>query len=67
MTPYALQIHAPGGKNRTVYQFHDIERNAPQILEEDFFPRPAPPCWEGVIVEPFALWVGPAAESAPLR
>ena len=67
MTPYALQIYAPGGKNRTVYQFHNIAVNDPLAFLKKTFHVLTPPFWKKVVEEPSAPRVGQAAESAGRR
>jgi hypothetical protein len=52
MKPYALQIHASDGQNRTVYQFHDVQRNDARLLGEDHFRWPTPPGWKRIVEEP---------------
>jgi TIGR03009 family protein len=51
MTPYALQIHAPNGQNRTVYQFRNIVVNDPlAVLKNPFHPL-TPPFWKKRVEE----------------
>ncbi len=66
MTPYALQIYAPNGQNRTVYQFHHIVVNDPlQIFKNHFHPL-TPPFWKKIVEPAPTTQVGrrPAAPGA---
>lgn len=49
MAPHALQIYAPNGQNRTVYQFHDIVINDPLFfLKGNPFHPLTPPFWKKI-------------------
>jgi TIGR03009 family protein len=52
MTPYALQIDAPNGQNRTVYQFRDIVVNDPLDFLKNPFHVLTPPFWKKIVEEP---------------
>ncbi|KKL94414.1 hypothetical protein LCGC14_1864970, partial [marine sediment metagenome] len=53
MMPFALQIHAPNGKNRTVYQFRDIVTNDPfGFLKGNPFKPFTPLGWTRVVEQP---------------
>jgi TIGR03009 family protein len=59
MTPYALQIHAPNGQNRTVYQFKGVVVNDPLgFLKGNPFHPVTPPLWTKVVEEAPAAQVG---------
>lgn len=64
MTPFALELVEPNGKNRTVFRFQDVKINAKNILdplglfEESWVKPRTPPGWTRVVKEL------PAAESA---
>ena len=52
MTPYALQILAPNGKNHTTYQFYDIVTNDPLgFLKGDPFHARTPLGWKKIVEE----------------
>ncbi|MCS7237683.1 MAG: TIGR03009 domain-containing protein [Thermoguttaceae bacterium] len=64
MTPFALELVEPNGKNRTVFRFQDMKINAKNILdplglfEESWVKPRTPPGWSRVVKEL------PAAEAA---
>lgn len=52
MTPHALQIYLPNGKNRTVYQFSNIVINNPlRFFKGDPFHALTPPFWKKIVEE----------------
>ncbi len=57
MTPFALELIEPNGKNRTVFRFQDVKINARNILDplglfEESWLRPrTPPGWTRVVRE----------------
>jgi len=59
MSPFALQIFAPNGKNHTVYQFENIVRNDPlRILKGNPFQASTPFGWQKTVEAPRAPQVG---------
>jgi TIGR03009 family protein len=64
MTPFALELVEPNGKNRTVFRFQDVKINARSLLDplglfEESWLRPrTPPGWTRIVREP------PAAQAA---
>ncbi len=64
MTPFALELVDPNGKNRTVFRFQDVKINAKNLLDplglfEENWVRPrTPPGWTRIVREL------PAAETA---
>ncbi len=59
MQPFALQIHLPNGKNRTVYQFDEIVINDPLgFLKGNPFHALTPPFWKRIVEEAPAERVG---------
>lgn len=58
MTPYALQIYAPNGQNRTVYQFQDIVVNDPLAFLKNPFHPLTPPFWKKTVEKPAVPQVG---------
>jgi len=51
MTPHALQIHLPNGKNRTVYQFYNIAINDPlkKFFRINPFHASTPLGWQKIV------------------
>jgi len=50
MTPFALNIYSPNGKNRTAYQFYDIKTNEPTWwLGRNVFEGSVPLGWRKVV------------------
>lgn len=54
LTPYAIQVFIPGGKQRTVYQFDKPEINRPTrwLLGSDWFRASVPLGWKKIIEAP---------------
>ena len=53
MTPHALQIYSPNGKNRTVYQFYEIVTNDPLgFLKGNPFHASTPWGWKKIVPPP---------------
>jgi TIGR03009 family protein len=53
MTPFALQLYSPNGKNHTSYQFYEIVINDPlRLLKGDPFHAGTPSGWQKIIREP---------------
>jgi len=58
MTPYAMQIYAPNGQSRTVYQFQKIVVNDPLALLKNSFHPLTPPFWKKIVEEAPSPQVG---------
>jgi TIGR03009 family protein len=59
MTPSALQIYAPNGQSRTVYEFRKIVVNDPLAILGNSFRPLTPPFWKKIVEEaPAAPQVG---------
>jgi TIGR03009 family protein len=67
MTPYALQIYAPNGQNRTVYLFHKIVVNDPLAVLLNPFHPVTPPFWKKIVEEAPTTQVGRRAGPAGTR
>lgn len=73
MRPFALQLHLPNGKNRTVYKFDNIVVNDPfSFLKGDPFRASTPAGWTKVVQQPpqpatGQPATGQAANPAPTR
>ena len=53
LDPYALQIHLPSGKNRTVHQFYDLSINDPLDRIKNYFATPTTPFgWKRIVEQP---------------
>jgi len=53
MTPFALNVYSPNGKNRTAYQFYDIKINEPTWwLGRNVFEGSVPLGWQKVVEQP---------------
>jgi len=59
LQPFALQLYSPNGKDRTVFQFQDIQINDPwRNLQISPFLVVTPPFWKKVVVQPETPRVG---------
>jgi len=53
MTPFALNVYSPNGKNRTAYQFYDVKTNESSWwLSRDPFAGSVPLGWQKVVEQP---------------
>ena len=52
MSPFAMKITQPNGKDYVVYQFYDIVVNSPQKPSDDPFHPALPKGWEKTVEPP---------------